>query len=93
MGQDGSESNREPINYGTFTCQICPEIITSIKLERINTKIYRHKISTLLYRICLNKEILPKYTYTYVLRERERDRQTDRQTERNRVRERKRGGK
>ena len=35
IAQDGSESIREPINYGKFISQFRPEIITSIpQLER-----------------------------------------------------------
>ena len=64
MTQNKAESTREPINHGRCMNQFWLHIITSIQqLERINTKICRQKMSILFNQICLNKEILPKYTY------------------------------
>ena len=34
--------------------------------EWINKKIYRQKMSIMFNEICINEEMLPKYTYIYI---------------------------
>ena len=66
MAQDLVESTKEPINHGKFINQFPPDTIKSIgQLERINTKMCRQRMSILLNQICINEEMLPKYTYIY----------------------------
>ena len=51
------KSTREPIN-------ISPDAIKSMRrLHRINTKIWWPKMSILFNQICINEEMLPKYTH------------------------------
>ena len=61
MAQGEAESKNKPINYGRFINQFLPDIITSIRqLDKINTNIYRQKMSSLFNQICLHEGILPK---------------------------------
>ena len=58
--------------------QFPPNTIKLIReFERIQKKICRHKMSIMFNEICINEEMLPKYTHThiyiYIYRERERD--------------------
>ena len=36
------------------------------EFERIQKKICRHKMSIMFNEICINEEMLPKYTYIYI---------------------------
>ena len=66
MDQDRVENTWEPIDYGKLINQFPPDIIKSIqKLEKINTKICRQKMSLLFNQICINEEMLLKYTHTH----------------------------
>ena len=54
-------------NHGKYINQFPPNIIKSIRqYERINKKIRRQKMSIMFKEICINEEILPKYTYIYI---------------------------
>ena len=67
MAQSRAESTWEITNYGRFINQFLPNIIRSIRqFERINKKIYRQKKSSMFNQICINEEMLPKYTYIYI---------------------------
>ena len=67
MAQDRAESIREPINYGSFINQFPPDIIKSMRRhERIYTKMCRQRVSILFNEICINEEMLAKYTHTRV---------------------------
>ena len=69
MAQSRAESTREINNYGSYINQFLPNIIKSIRqYERINKKICRQKMSIIFNEICINEEILPKYTYILLLR-------------------------
>ena len=60
------ESTNEAINYGRFINQFPTDTIKSMKrLGRIQTKICRQRISILFNEICINEEMLPKYTHTH----------------------------
>ena len=37
-----------------------------LKFERIQKRICRHKMSIMFNEICINEEMLPKYTYIYI---------------------------
>ena len=45
------------------------------EFERIQKKICRHKMSIMFNEICINEEMLPKYTYIYIYIYRERERE------------------
>ena len=50
-----------------FDCQFQQKIVTSIQQDgRINTKICRQEMSILFNQICLNEEMIPRYTHTYI---------------------------
>ena len=50
-------------NYGRFINQFPPNIIRSIwQFESINKKICWQKMSIMFSQICINEEMLPKYT-------------------------------
>ena len=73
MAQSRAESTRDTYNYGQYLNQFPPNTIKVIrKFERIQKKICRHKMSIMFNEICINEEMLPKYTYIYIYRERER---------------------
>ena len=64
MAQSRAESTWEINNYVKYINQFPPNTIKSIRqYERINKKICRHKISIIFKEICINEEMLPKYTY------------------------------
>ena len=66
MVQDRPEISWKPINYGCFIKQFPPDTIKSMRwLERIYTKMDWQRMSILLNEICLNEEMLPKYTNTH----------------------------
>ena len=66
MTQDQADSTRVTISYGSFINQFLSDTVKSIwQLERTYTKIYRQKMSILCKEICINKEMLPKYTHTH----------------------------
>ena len=47
--------------------QFPPNTIKVIwEFERIRKKICRHKMSIMFKEICINEEMLPKYTYIYI---------------------------
>ena len=53
--------------YGQYTNQFPPNTIKVIReFERIQKKICRHKMSIMFNEICINEEMLPKYTYIHV---------------------------
>ena len=67
MAQSWTEITWEIINYGRFINQFLPNIIKSIRqFERINKKIRRQKMSIMFNEICINEEMLLKYTYSYI---------------------------
>ena len=67
MAQSQAESTWEINNYGRFINQLQPNIIRSIQqFERINKKICRQKMFIIFNQICINEEMLPKYTYIYI---------------------------
>ena len=69
MTQSRAESTRDTCNYGQYINQFPPNTIKVIReFERIQKKICRHKMSIMFNEICINEEMLPKYTYihTYI---------------------------
>ena len=66
MAQSWAGNTWEITNYGRFLNQFPPNIIKSIQqFERINKKICRQKMSIMFNEICINEEMLPKYTHTH----------------------------
>ena len=64
MAQSWAESARDTYNYGQYINQFPPNTIKVVReLERIQKKICRHKMSIMFNEICINEEMLPKYTY------------------------------
>ena len=64
MAQSRAESTRDTYNYGQYLNQSPPNTIKVIReFERIQKKICRHKMSIMFNEICINEEMLPKYTY------------------------------
>ena len=64
MAQSRAESTRDTYNYGQYINQFPLNMIKVIqKFERIQKKICRHKMSIIFNEICINEEMLPKYTY------------------------------
>ena len=67
MAQSRAESTRDTCNYGQYLNQFPPNTIKVIReFERIQKKICRHKVSLMFNEICINEEMLPKYTYIYI---------------------------
>ena len=67
MAQSRTESTRDAYNYGQYINQFLPNTIKVIReFERIQKKICRHKMSIMFNEICINEEMLPKYTYVYI---------------------------
>ena len=67
MAQSRAGSTRDTYNYGQYINQFPPNTIKVIQeFERIQKKICRHKMSIMLNEICINEEMLPKYTYIYI---------------------------
>ena len=67
MVQSRAESTWEINNYGKGINQFQRNTIKAIRqYERINKKICRQKISVIFNEICINEEMLPKYTYIYI---------------------------
>ena len=67
MAQSRAESTRDTYNYGQYLNQFPPNTIKVIReFERIQKKICRHKMSIMFNEICINEEMLPKYTYIYL---------------------------
>ena len=65
--QSRAESTRDTYNYGQYINQFPPNTIKVIQeFERIQKKIRRHKMSIMFNEICINEEMLPKYTYIYI---------------------------
>ena len=66
MAQDRAENARVTISYWIFFNQFPTDTIKSIRRrERTYPKMCRQNMSVLFNEICINKEILPKYTHTY----------------------------
>ena len=66
MAKNRAESTWEINNYGKYINQFPPNIIKSIQqYERINKKICRQKLSIMFNEICINEEMLPKYTHAH----------------------------
>ena len=64
MAQSWAESTWDTYNYGQYINQFPPNRIKVIReFERIQKKICRHKMSIMFNEICINEEMLPKYTY------------------------------
>ena len=67
IAQNRAESTRDTCNYGQYMNQFPPNTIKVIReFERIQKKICRHKMSIMFNEICINEEMLPKYTHTYI---------------------------
>ena len=67
MAQSRAESTRDTYNYGQYINQFPQNTIKVIQeFERIQKKICRHKMSIIFNEICINEEMLPKYTYIYI---------------------------
>ena len=67
MAQSRAESTRDTYNYDQFLNQFPPNTIKVIwEFERIQKKICRHKMSIMFNEICINEEMLPKYTHTHI---------------------------
>ena len=67
MAQSQAESTRDTYNYGQYLNQLPPNTIKVIReFERIQKRICRHKMSIMFNEICINEEMLPKYTYIYI---------------------------
>ena len=66
MAQSWAESTRDTYNYGQYTNQFPPNTIKVIRqYERIQKKICWQKMSIMFNEICINEEMLPKYTHTH----------------------------
>ena len=64
MAQSRTESTRDIYNYRQYINQFRPNTIKAIQqYERIQKKICRQKTSIMINEICINEEMLPKYTY------------------------------
>ena len=66
MAQSQAKSTRDTYNYGQYINQFPPNKIKAIReYKRIQKKICRQKMFN---EICINEEMLPKYTYihTYI---------------------------
>ena len=62
-----AESTRDTYNYGQYINQFPPNTIKVIReFERIQKRICRHKMSVMFNEICINEEMLPKYTYIHI---------------------------
>ena len=79
MAQSRAESTRDTCNYGQYINQFPQNTIKVIReFERIQKKICRHKMSIMFNEICINEEMLPKYTYIYIYIYKERERERER---------------
>ena len=66
MAQSRTESTRDTYNYGQYINQFPPNTIKAIRqYERIQKKLCRQKMSIMFNEICINEEMLPKYTHTH----------------------------
>ena len=64
MAESQAESTRDTYNYGQYINQFPPNTIKAIReYERIQKKICRQKMSIMFNEICINEEMLPKYTF------------------------------
>ena len=67
MNQSRAESSWGIYNYGQYINQFPPNTIKVIReFERIQKRICKHKMSIMFNEICINEEMLPKYTYKYL---------------------------
>ena len=70
MAQSRAESTRDTYNYGQYINQFPPNTIKVIReFERIQKKICRHKMSIMFNEICINEEMLPKFTYLIIYKQ------------------------
>ena len=68
MAQSRAESSRDTYNYEQYINQFPLNMIKVIReFKRIQKKICRHKMSIMFNEICINEEMLPKYTYFKLL--------------------------
>ena len=66
MAQSRTESTRDTYNYGQYINQFPLNTIKVIwEFERIQKKICRQKMTIMFNEICINEEMLPKYTHTH----------------------------
>ena len=64
--QSRAKSTWDIYNYGKYINQSPPNMIKAIRqYERINKKICRQKMSIMFNEICIDEEMLPKYTHTH----------------------------
>ena len=61
----------DPFEFPYYFYRILGELIYKLikvirEFERIQKKICRHKMSIMFNEICINEEMLPKYTYIYI---------------------------
>ena len=64
VAQGRAEGAGDTCNYGQCMDQFPQNTIKVIReFERIQKKICRHKMSIMFNEICINEEMLPKYTY------------------------------
>ena len=67
MAQSWTESIWEINDYVKYINQFPPNTMKSIRqYERINKKICKQKMSIMFHEICINEEMLPKYTYIHI---------------------------
>ena len=67
MAQSRAESTRDTYNYGQYLNQFPPNTIKVIReFDRIQKRICRHNMSIIFNEICINEEMLPKYTHIYI---------------------------
>ena len=67
MAQSQAESTRDTCNYGQYLNQFPLNTIKVIReFGRTQKKICRHKMSIMFNEICINEEMLPKYTYIHI---------------------------
>ena len=67
MAQSRAESTRDTYNYEQYLNQFPPNTIKVIReFERIQKRICRREVSIVFNEICINEEMLPKYTYIYI---------------------------
>ena len=68
MAQSWAECSWDINDYGKYINQFPSNTIKSIRqYERINKKICWQKISIMFNEICINEEMLPEYTYVYIV--------------------------
>ena len=67
MAQSRAESARDTYNYGQYIDQFPQNAIEVVReLERIQGRVCGHRMSIVFGGICVNEEMLPKYTSIYI---------------------------